>query len=543
MEARFGGSKERWERLGYCASLLPYSVNKTHFVKMAATLPPIGNSKNNNSGPSYGKPKLPPGGRLQPMVQINAKGKRERLDEEKSAVLRSHLPLLRKQDIAKFRNSYKHNLCLDMLTEGYHLSFCEMVNLIRQQMDRREAAGPESFLWQKPVLKDQTEKLDLMKTYLTQAEAASRKGDWASEYASRYELAQVFKDNPDDMWLTDHFFHTCLEVAKKEHKDKGKLQAEGHCNVGLCLQANRSYREAAKHFEEYHRLSQNNKDEWFSVNGTSFYTDACIRLNNIYTIIGTELGRTGEEEDNEASLEILTQALEMAKCSQDKKLEGEASYMLGIAYQKNNQLDTALTHLFNFYESCQGDSNSEGIGTACDAIAKIYARQGNKEKSVEFLKRFVELTEKTGLEKEYCLACHNLGNVCNSVGNYDEATEYFSKAYNISRALGDPESTNVNRVQYGIAIAHRMMGKFANHVVIGDKTCMSRLVDWKSVRTDEFSKPIPDTVPGAAHHVVIPPPPPEVKDKDKEEAQEEGAEEDLGLREEGEGQQDDSTES
>ena len=31
-------------------------------------------------------------------------------------------------------------------------------------------------------------------------------------------------------------------------------------------------------------------------------------------------------------------------------------------------------HLFNFYESCQGDSNSEGIGRACDAIAKIYAR-------------------------------------------------------------------------------------------------------------------------------------------------------------------------
>ena len=77
-----------------------------------------------------------------------------------------------------------------------------------------------------------------------------------------------------------------------------------------------SYKEAAKHFEEYHRLSQSNKEEWFTANGTSFYTDACIRLNNIYTIIGTELGRTGEEEDDEASLEILTQALEMAKCSE-----------------------------------------------------------------------------------------------------------------------------------------------------------------------------------------------------------------------------------
>jgi len=97
------------------------------------------------------------------------------------------------------------------------------------------------------------------------------------------------------------------------------------------------------------------------------------------------------------------------------------------------------------------------------------------------------------------------------VGNYNEATEYFSKAYNISRALADAESTNVNRVQYGIAMAHRMMGRLANHVVTQDKTCMQRLVDWKSVRTDNFTKPIPDTVAGADKHVVLPPPQEEVE--------------------------------
>jgi len=63
-----------------------------------------------------------------------------------------------------------------MLTEGFHLSFCELVNLIRQQMEKREAAGPESFLWTKPVLQDQTEKLDMMKIHLTEAEAANRIG-------------------------------------------------------------------------------------------------------------------------------------------------------------------------------------------------------------------------------------------------------------------------------------------------------------------------------------------------------------------------------
>ena len=437
------------------------------------------------------------------------------------------MPVLKKKDIAKFRNSYKHNLCLDMLTEGFHLSFCELVNLIRQQMEKREAAGPESFLWTKPVLQDQIEKLDVMKLHLTEAEAANRVGNFSSEYKARYDLAQYFKANEDDHWLVDHFFSTCLEVAGKVEGDGGKMEAEGHCNVGLCRQNNAAnleqYKEAARHFEAYHRLAAENKSDWMTSGpgGVTFYTDSCIKLYHIYTIIGGELAKSGTEEDCEDSLEKLTKALEMAKESQDKKLSGEASYTLGMAYQKNNQLDTALTHLFNFYESCQGDSNSEGIGRACDAIAKIYARQGNKEKSVEFLKRFVELTEKTGLEKEYCLACHNLGNVCNSVGNYDEATEYFSKAYNISRALGDPDSTNVNRVQYGIAMAHRMMGKFANHVVVGDKTCMGRLVEWKSVRTDHFQKPIPDTVPGAGQHVVLPPAP---------------APEESEVREEGEGQ-------
>lgn len=42
-------------------------------------------------------------------------------------------------------------------------------------------------------------------------------------------------------------------------------------------------------------------------------------------------------------------------------------------------------------------------------------------------------------------------------------------------------------------MAHRMMGKFANHIVIGNVTCMARLLDWKCVRTDEFNKLIPDT--------------------------------------------------
>ncbi|BFZ14520.1 hypothetical protein BsWGS_17559 [Bradybaena similaris] len=460
-------------------------------MQKMTTLPPI--NKNNNQ-----------------IDRSNAPSPRHSMAAIRSRDLRSELPILKKQDIAKFRNTYNHNLCLDMLTEGYHMSFCELVKLIRQQTERREAAGPESYLWTQPLIKDQAPKLDTLKLLLTKAEYANRLENIEEEYKARFELAQSFTSDPHDQWLVEHLFNTCLEVAKKKGRETQML-AEGHCNVGLCFQNNRNHKEAIKHFEAYHKLAKNNK-HWTRIDKVTLYKDSCIKLYSIYTIFGLELDKSGDEEDKKASLSLLTDALVMAKNSEDKKLEGEASYTLGLAYQKVNQLEKAQSLLFNFYQSCQGDSNSEGIGRACDAIAKIYARQGNKEKSVEFLKRFVELTEKTGLENEYCLACHNLGNVCNSVGNYDEATEYFSKAYNISRALNDQESTNINRVQYGIAMAHRMMGKFANHIVVSDSTCMGRLLDWKSVRTDEFNKQIPDTAPGAAYHALVPPPPaPEVE--------------------------------
>ena len=76
----------------------------------------------------------------------------------------------------RYRNTYKHNLCVDMLQNGFHLSFCELFALIKQQEDARVEAGQESLMWTMVLLKDQHEKLDMLKLHLTRAENAQRKG-------------------------------------------------------------------------------------------------------------------------------------------------------------------------------------------------------------------------------------------------------------------------------------------------------------------------------------------------------------------------------
>lgn len=85
---------------------------------------------------------------------------------------------------------------------------------------------------------------------------------------------------------------------------------------------------------------------------------------------------------------------------------------------------------------------------------------------------------------------HSIAYLFSSQGRYDEATDYFSKAYNISRTLAENEAINTNRVQFGIAMAHKMLQGFGEHVVQESRSVLERMIEWKSVRTDEFDKPL-----------------------------------------------------
>lgn len=79
--------------------------------------------------------------------------------------------------ICRFRNTYKHCLCSEVLEGGYHRTFAELFGLIRMQMENRMQAGPESSLWLQKVLTDEPEKLQMIKKYLIEAEIAMLKSE------------------------------------------------------------------------------------------------------------------------------------------------------------------------------------------------------------------------------------------------------------------------------------------------------------------------------------------------------------------------------
>ncbi|PVD34558.1 hypothetical protein C0Q70_05834 [Pomacea canaliculata] len=451
---------------------------------MTTLLPPINNKNGRSNLPSYAK------NVQEDRPRKNGSSRRDKEITEEHQHLQELQRNLTKMEIDNYRNSYKHTLCLEMLREGYHLSFRELFNLVRQQLEEREAAGPESFMWIQTMLVNEHEKLDTIRFFLTQAENAQRAGVYEDVYQSRYELACYFQKT-GDKWLVDHFFATCLDTANLVVSDGGKMKAEAHLHVGMALEQNDKNLQAAEHFEAYYKLSKEHKDEWLiqTEEGLclSFFADACINLCRIYTTISDRLG----SEDMEKSLGYLVMAFDKAKESEETRLEGEAAYRLGLEYHKYGNVDTALVHLHNFYDACKRADDKEGMGRACDAIAKAYAKEGRKEESIEYLLQFVQTAEERGMEAEQCRAYHNLGEIYNSVGKYKEAREYFNRAYNTSRAMSDTAALQMNRVQLGIAEAHGMLEMYSTHVVQGDRTCLLRIAEWKSVRNNQFYKPLP----------------------------------------------------
>ncbi|XP_066286220.1 tetratricopeptide repeat protein 29-like [Branchiostoma lanceolatum] len=433
----------------------------------------------------------PPKGRvpkpsLKPVKRVQGTKDRDMMMKQQN--LRVQQPELDKLETARYRNSYKHNLCLEMLREGFHKSFTELFQLMKKRKDEREEAGQDSLLWQEPLLEDQPEKLDQIKHYLTRGEAARRMGNMEEVYHCQYQLAKYFQST-SDTWLSDHFFQACLQTSLSVRGDGRRKEAEANCNIGLAYEERGEYDRAAQHFVEFHELASGRN--WKDASGKTLEASSCDHLSRIYTTIADQM----KAQDPQGAIQYLAKAFEMAKEGGDSYKEGLASYRLGKAYESSADSETAILYLNGYLEICKANGDDMGFGQACEAIAKSYESQGKIEESIQYLEAFVDVAERTHQDTALVNACSCLGVIYNSLGKYGHACQYFGKAYETARELNNPGMMAAARVQYGVSNAHHRLGDYAGHLQTPMRYQMERMIEWKDVRFDEFDQPITERAP------------------------------------------------
>ncbi|XP_071664111.1 tetratricopeptide repeat protein 29 isoform X3 [Patagioenas fasciata] len=320
---------------------------------------------------------------------------------------------LSKQEAAAHRNSYKKNICIDMLRQGYHESFSELFALIQKWNALREAAGPGSAIWQQKSLEEQPEKLEQLHHFLTRAEAAGRAGHYEKMYDNQLNLAYCFND-PEEKWLSNYFYEQCFNTAKLVKIDGGKREAQAHANMGLI----------------------------------------------------------SEEQGG------------------DMKTEGEAAYCLSLAYDFAGEQERALSILNTSVKIFTALSDSSGLGRAYAAMAKILVSQGKADETVTCLGDFMKAAENAHLSQSQVDARVLLGNIYNERGNYNEAFEYTSQAFEAAKALNNLPSVGETKTYRGIVEAHKLMVAFKSHIEAEDPISLKYLLEWKENKSDMCTDPL-----------------------------------------------------
>uniref|UniRef100_A0A8C5UGL0 Tetratricopeptide repeat protein 29 n=1 Tax=Malurus cyaneus samueli TaxID=2593467 RepID=A0A8C5UGL0_9PASS len=209
--------------------------------------------------------------------------------------------------IPSYRNSYKKNICIDMLRQGYHKSFSELLTLIQKWNAFREAAGPGSAIWHEKSLEEQPDKLDQLYHFLTRAEAAQRAGHYEEVYDSQLRLACFFNE-PEDKWLSTYFYEQSFNTAQLVKIDGGKRKAQAYVNMGLINEEQGLVTQAAEHYETFYQLTEGTP--WTDETGQTYNSLACQHLWRIYTLIADKML---ENKEHQEAIKMLKKALKMAK--------------------------------------------------------------------------------------------------------------------------------------------------------------------------------------------------------------------------------------
>ncbi|XP_068961111.1 tetratricopeptide repeat protein 29 [Petaurus breviceps papuanus] len=390
---------------------------------------------------------------------------------------------LTKEEAAGYRNSYKKNICIDMLQHGHHKSFCELFALIKKWHALREAGGIRSIFWMQTPLEELPEKMDQLYFFLTKAEDAELSAHYEEMYNNLYALACYF-NNPDDKWLRNYFYERCFKIAQLIKADGGRKEAEAYSHMGLLFEENGQLAEAAERYETFHEMTEGRL--WQDANGHTLNSVACENLRRIYTMLAE---RMLNDKEYKHAIRTLLKACEKAKEGGDKKMEGEAAFALGLAYHAAGEFELAKSALNIFSDISTALDDAIGLSRAYEAIAKVLVSQGDMMEALKFLEKVVEMAKNTYQRRRMVEACTMLGDIYNAKGFYTKACEFFKQAFDTTTEFMDIPLVDETKVHYGIAKAHQMMIAVNSYIEAADFDSLSHLLTWKENRSNIFPEP------------------------------------------------------
>ncbi|VDL93529.1 unnamed protein product [Schistocephalus solidus] len=329
------------------------------------------------------------------------------------------------------------------------------------QMEQRRIAGPESVLWTIPPISEQPEKVHLLRDYLAKAEAAARRRDDHTVYSCYFKIALYFRDFPDDLWLTEHFFHYALIVARRIKDDGGLKLARAYQYYGLAKEAQGK----------------------FGCGDWSLTAPACLKMGQLLE----EAGRSAE------AITFYRGYFDLAKDANDYINLGGACEALSKLFRKQNNMEEAIKYLKMFADICEEHCDWVQLCRACYLLGNAYDTVGDHAAALEWMKKAhrmptyvnepMQANNLNTLTFKLCFCIYFAIVVCLQ---YIHLVFTFKIAKSSNPALFG-KTTEDARIMIGVTRAHQMNANYTNTVLSEVRGAVLRAVGWKADPNDEIN--------------------------------------------------------
>ncbi|KAM9836871.1 tetratricopeptide repeat protein 29 [Aulostomus maculatus] len=327
-------------------------------------------------------------------------------------------------------------------------SFTEFFHLLNSDRDRR-AAGRPDVRFQAP-LAERHDHLDTMKLHMSIAEEAQRRGSWLLVHEHRLLLGQFFSA-PQDLWLRLHFLLSCTDPCPDP--DSRPAAEARACLAELYLQQGEL--ELARQQAEL-CVQLTDRGGWQDSLGQPLRLRARGTLWTIYCRLADDLAAAGAHQ---VAVKQLYEGYLVASESENKQMEGDAAYRLGLAYQSTGDPHMAK----QFFSTCmliyRTLQDANGLARTYRAMAK--------------------LSESNGLKHIRADACLSLGDIYYTRRQYTRACQYFLQGYDLAYSVGDVMQLQRAQVLVANARAHAFIRRYSADTVSATPSALQRLLAWK----------------------------------------------------------------
>ncbi|MCD4773204.1 MAG: tetratricopeptide repeat protein [Bacteroidales bacterium] len=144
----------------------------------------------------------------------------------------------------------------------------------------------------------------------------------------------------------------------------------------------------------------------------------------------------------EECIKYLTEALSIAKKSDNLIWEADAKNRMGSCYYILGKFNEALEYYFSSLKTCKNADYKQGIAKVSGNIGLVYDYLGEFNKSLKYHLSSLETEESLNNKEGIAASLNNIGNVYYSLKNYDEALSYFQKSLRINQVLENNEGVS-----------------------------------------------------------------------------------------------------